>query len=118
MALTPLQEAALQTMAPDLRFILSERDVPALLQAEVGLARYKTIGLFMCMVDSRAELRQMLTDSFNLNPAELNITPAEAQQRRVNQARMVDAWDTASKRQQEHDRLHKQNSAPAGSPSP
>jgi len=98
-------------MAPDLRFILSERDVPTLLQAEVGLAGYKTIGLFMCMVDSRTELRQMLSDSFHLNPAEMNITAAEAQQRRVNQARMVDAWDTASKRQQEHDRLQAEQRA-------
>ena len=110
-ALSPAEVEALAKLAPDLRFILSEREVPEALQAQLSLAGFRSIGLFNSMVDSRGDLRAMLIAEFGLNPAELNLAPGEALARRVNAARIVDAWDTSRKRQEEHDRVQAEQKA-------
>ena len=92
-------------MAPDLRFILSEREVPEDLQVRLSTLGVRTLGLFCSIVDSKADLRATLIADFGLNHAEADITREVAMERRINTARLVDSWETASKRLSESDRV-------------
>lgn len=105
MPLSAAEELELSTLAHDLRFIFSERDVPDELQLLVVRAGYRTLGLYQAMVDNRTELRASLKADFDLDAAAAGITAAEALYRRTNLARLVDAWTTCSRRQEEHDRV-------------
>ena len=98
-------EASVGLISPDLRFVLSERDVPEALQAKLSDAGYRTIGLFVAMVDSKTTLRATLISDFDLDPAAQGLAAPEIILRRVNCAKMVDAWDACSRRQDENDRL-------------
>ena len=46
MPLSDAEQAELATLANDLRFVLSERDVPDELQLTIVRAGYRTLGLF------------------------------------------------------------------------
>ena len=98
--------ASLALMAPDLRFVLSEREVTPELQAELSDQGFRSIGLFVSMVDTKAELRAYLQQTITGDPAENGITRDVAITRRMNAARLIDAWDACSKRQDESDRVH------------
>jgi hypothetical protein len=98
-------DASVALISPDLRFVLSERDVLEALQGKLSDAGYGTIGLFVAMVDSKATLRATLISDFDLDPAAQGLAVPEIILRRVNCAKMVDAWDACSRRQDENDRL-------------
>ena len=55
--MTAIQEAQLEMMSSDLRLILSECEVPAVLQAVIADRGYKTINLFAVLADDRAGIR-------------------------------------------------------------
>lgn len=110
-ALNAADAALLATMAPDLRFILSDRDVPLPIQVQLAAAGYKTIGLFCSFVDSKAELRNALKKDFGLDPDEAGISNDVAKSRRVSIAQLVDSWDTTTKRQEESDRVQAEQKA-------
>ena len=87
---------AVPELDAELRFVLSEREVPADLQAMLAAEGYRTLGLFASMSDTKGELRLALQVApFSLNPAAAGITDADARSRRVNLARLVDAWSSA-----------------------
>ena len=109
--LNAVEQGHLDLMAPDLRFIMAEREIEPRLQALLGAAGYKSLGLFTSMVDNRAQLRAVLATDFGLDAAEANLAPATALARRVDQARIVDAWDTARKRSDEADRMQAEQRA-------
>ena len=111
MALTAAEALALARMAPDLQFILGEREVPLQLQAALSSAGFRSLGLFNSMVDSRAELRALLRADFDLDPAAVGLAAGVPLERRVNVARVVDAWDTSRKRQEEQDRSQAEQKA-------
>ena len=98
-------DVSLALISPDLRFVLSERDVPEGLQGKLSDAGYRTIGLFVAMVDSKSTLRATLMADFDLDPAANGLSGPDIILRRVSCAKMVDAWDACSKRQDECDRL-------------
>ena len=98
-------DVSLALISPDLRFVLSERDVPEGLQGKLSDAGYRTIGLFVAMVDSKTTLRATLISDFDLDPAAMGLAGPDIILRRVNCAKMVDAWEACSKRQDESDRL-------------
>lgn len=102
--LVPIHNA-LSLMSPDLRFVFSERDVPLHLQTLIAESGFRTMGLFVSMVDSKAELRATLRAQFGLNHGEQGITADVARERTINTARLVDSWDTACKRVEEADRV-------------
>ncbi len=101
MPLTEEEAASLAKLPPDLRFVFCARELPDVLQVQLFNVGFRTLGLLSSMVDTKAELRESLKTSFDLDPAEIGITPAEILSRRVNMAQFVDCWDTATKRQEE-----------------
>lgn len=111
MALTDAQQAMLDLMSPDLRFILAERDVSDHLQFQIAEAGYRTMGLFVAMVDSKTELRGAFKDLFGLDPAEAGLTPDVIKERRINVARLTDCWDATSRRCDEASRVQAEQKA-------
>jgi len=109
--LSAAESDALDKVAPDLRFIWSDREVPLPVQAALATAGLRSIGLFTSAVDSRADLRTMLHADFALNPAEGGLAAGVALARRINVARIVDSWETARRRQEEADRVQAEQKA-------
>ena len=104
-ALSEAEKAFLDKVSPELQFIWSEREIPAIIQSGLGKSGYTTLGVFACMVDQRAELRTVTKTMLGLDPDEVGITALEATDRRVNVARIIDAWETSKKRISERDRI-------------
>jgi hypothetical protein len=71
-----------------LRYLLTEKGVSVPFMDNLGRAGFVTTSYFALMADTRATLRQVLADSFNLDPT----TRVEA---RLEQAKICDAWETA-----------------------
>lgn len=109
--LSDAQKASLARMAPDLQFILSEREVSATLQVQLAESGIKTVGLFVSFVDTKAQLRDALAAQFNLDPNEAGISVDVKRERQMNCARLVDSWDTATKRAEEADRVQAEQKA-------
>ena len=78
--------------------------------------------MFSLADDTRDNLRSMLrAEPFNLNTEEENIAPAEKLRRRVAQAKVIDAWESAKSRVEEKKRteaeqraLHQPLALPSG----
>lgn len=103
-ALTPDELIELSTLAPDLRFILSERETPDALQLMLLRAGYRTMGLFVSMVDSKTLLRAALKADFGLDDTVAALAPDVAKERRMNVARLIDSWKACERRVEEVDR--------------
>ena len=91
-------------MAPDLAFLLDDRLVDSTTQKHLCDAGFSTIGVFALLADTRAEVRAMLKSApFSLDPdaTALEDDPTEKVRRRVAQARVIDAWETAQVRVEE-----------------
>ena len=86
-------------MAQDLRFLMSERGVPAEVIDHFEAAVVLTLSLFVLSADSKAEMRALLGDPpFNLTPDDPAVVAAERLRRRVAQAQVLDAWSAAEAR--------------------
>ena len=104
--------AALELLAPDLRFLLAGREVDHALQANIAATGFTTISLFSLIADTRGDLRAALHDPpFNLNPNEGGLDPSLAAGRRVQAARLLDAWETARSRVEEKKKLQAEQRA-------
>ena len=111
MVLNPQQMAALATVSAELQFMWSEREVPADLQATLALQGIKTLGVFGSIVDTREQLRNTLKIMLLIDPEEAGVAADVAVQRRVNLARIIDAWETSRKRISERDRISAEQKA-------
>ena len=102
--------AALGLMSPELKFVLAGKEVPNRLQAHLGRYGFKTLSTFAVMADTRADFRETLRGA----PFSLDLTEGDADvrlQKRVNLARMIDAWETAKVRVEERARVESEQRA-------
>lgn len=83
-----------EAMAPDLRFLLEEKEVPEVVMDKLAAAGFTTLARFAVIEDTRAGLRKALADEFGLDPA---TNPAN----RIGQVTVLDAWEVACRRQEE-----------------
>lgn len=104
-------QQVLDSMSPEICYIMNERMVPATFQIELGRAGYTSINTFACIVDTKAELRTLLALDFGMNPAEANLAPEEGRARRVLIARVVDSWQTICKRVTDKDAVESDQKA-------
>ena len=111
MALNADQQAAYDRLFADLKDVWDDRGPPAVLQANLALAGYVAIRLFVNMADLRAELRNALAADFNLDPAARGLDAAARIERRTNQARALGLWEAARRRQEERARVEAEQRA-------
>ena len=83
--------AARERLAPDLRFLLKDKEVPDAVQDALAQAGFVTIYRFAILDDGRAAVRQALARDSALDPAQ---DPAH----RLSQVTVLDAWETACRR--------------------
>jgi len=104
-AMSEEQRTVLATMSTDLKFILSDKGLPPALQVRIGQHGFTTLSLFSLLSDTRTELRAYLSGSLGLDPMAADLTEQERIDRRINTARIIDAWETAKIRVEERARL-------------
>ena len=104
-------DEVLKSLAPDLKFLMDERELPPPIQVMVGRSGLKSVGLFSGVADTRADLRQLAVSEFKLDPREVGISDAAKAARYSSQARMVDLWETCRRRVEEVDRQQAESKA-------
>lgn len=97
--------AMLAKLSPDLRFVFCEREVPVPIQVAISAAGLRTLGLFVSFVDNKAGLRAAMATQFNIDPSEAGIGADEKRDRQITLAKLVDSWDSASKRRESIDQV-------------
>ena len=75
---------------PDLQYLLEEKGVPKDLQQKIHDSGCFSVGVFSLLADSVADLRIMMKDEWKL----------EVATRRVDMAKVLDAWREASTRKE------------------
>jgi len=100
-ALSDAEAKQLEDMSSDLRYVLSEFEVPERLQLRTLQLGYKSLATFGVLGDDRAAVRAALKTDFSLDPAEANLDPALAQKARLMTTLLVAAWQSASIRSAE-----------------
>ena len=100
MALTDEQiTTGFGALSSDLAFLLGDRDVDRRIQGCFGAIGLNSVSLFALAADTREELRTMLAASpFDLALGGDSVTPAVKIQRRVSQAKVIDAWEASKHR--------------------
>eukprot|EP00971_Amphidinium_carterae_P111623 2210545-Amphidinium_carterae.1 len=76
----------------ELQYIFEERSVPSELQTAIITAGYGSTSLFAAFAETRETLRKQLESDFDLSPFAEGISDAVARERRLNCARLIDAW--------------------------
>lgn len=107
--MTAIQEAQLEMMSSDLRFILSECEVPAVLQAVIADRGYKTMNLFAVLADDRAGIRTACKDTIGIDLAEGGLTAGQILSGRLATTQILAAWVTAQARHSETEKITAEN---------
>ena len=102
--LTPAQEVSLSELSSELRFLLSENDVPEVVQLRLRILGHKTMPLFSVLADTRALVRDLVTRDI-VDAAEVGLTVMEVQQARLVSNQVVATWLVASQRLVEEIRI-------------
>ena len=101
---TALDQAELLTlsaMSSDLRFMMSEFEVPDRVQLALCNRGYKNLATFGVMSDDRATLRAAIVADLQINPAHAGLDVAVAARARTVTAALIAAWQSAGLRQEE-----------------
>ena len=92
----------IESLAPDLKFLLEDRNVDKTIMAQLADAGFTSMNIFSMLGDSRMEVREVLVDEpFNLGLAVADLQPGEKVRRRAKQAMVLDAWEAAKHRMEE-----------------
>ena len=83
-----------ERLAPDLRFLLEEKEVPETVQDALAQSGFVTINRFAILDDNRSAVRAALTRDFGLDPQ-------QDVAHRLSQVTVLDAWETACRRAEE-----------------
>ena len=83
--------AGRELLSSSLRYLLEEKGMPEAVQDALGANGYTTFALFTLLEDTRAGLRTVLYNEFNLKTD-------ERANDRVIQAMVIDAWESSTKR--------------------
>ena len=97
-ALVPVVTKGRSALDSDLAFILDDREVDSDLQDRLASTGITKLSLFVLLADSRADFRNLLAEQFGLDPAAQGILPAESLRRRMEAARILDAWEAGRAR--------------------
>ena len=100
-ALDPAEIAALATMGSDLRFMLSEFEVPDRVQLALCNRGYKSLATFGVMADDRATLRAAIVADLLINPAHVGLDPAVSSRARTVTAALIASWQSAGLKHEE-----------------
>ena len=92
---------ALNAMSSDLRFMLSEFEVPDRVQHSLCLRGYKSLATFGVMADDRATFRAAVIADLLINPAHAGLDAQVASRARTVTAALIAAWQAAGLRQEE-----------------
>eukprot|EP00971_Amphidinium_carterae_P346331 6487712-Amphidinium_carterae.1 len=84
--------------ASELKYVFDERSIPVDLQTRIIDAGYISTNLFAAYAETRSELRENLIADFPLDTKVEGLSSAECRERRLNCARLVDAWDVCKRR--------------------
>ena len=86
-------------LTDEMRHLLDARKIVIGVQAAIGELGLTTVNLFALLGDDIAMVRDALSSPpFDLDPAAADITPAQKLKRRVDQAKVLDAWEAARAR--------------------
>jgi hypothetical protein len=107
--LTPQQEDTLNQMSSDLRFILSECEVPSVLQAAISGLGYKALNLFAVLADDRAGIRTCCKDVLGIDLTDTGLTAAQLLAGRLATTQVLAAWVTAQARHAEAEKVTAEN---------
>ena len=107
--LTAAQEVDLEQMSSDLRFILSESEVPPVLQALISSLGYKSVNLFAVLADDRAGLRGCCKDVLGIDLTTVGLTAAQMLSGRLATTQVLAAWVTAQARYAETEKVTAEN---------
>ena len=103
---------AVESLAADLRLILTDGEVPDTIQAQMARAGMKSLSLFVLISEDPSSLRATLVAApFGLDPAEAGIAPELSLERKINQARILDAWEVCKGRREEERKIEAQSRA-------
>ena len=97
-ALTAPERVQLESMSSDLRFILSEFEIPDRVQLRAVVLGYKSLALFAVLGDDRPSVRTLIATDFFLNAQEPNLDADLALQARLISTQILAAWLSASTR--------------------
>ena len=97
-ALSAPERVQLESMSSDLRFILSEFEIPDRVQLRAVVLGYKNLALFAVLGDDRPSVRTLIATDFFLNAQEPNLDADLALQARLISAQILAAWLSASTR--------------------
>ncbi len=97
-ALSAPERARLNSMSSDLRFILSEFEIPDRIQLRAVELGYKSLALFAVLGDDRPSVRSLIATDFFLNAQEPNLDADLALQARLMSAQILAAWLSAGTR--------------------
>ena len=95
--LVAAENATLEQMASELRFLLSEFEIEDRLQFILAAKGYKTMATFGVVAEDRAGIRTWVTHEI-INAAEAGISAADATMARLIATKMVAAWIAANQR--------------------
>ena len=97
-ALSAPERVRLDSMSSDLRFILSEFEIPDRIQLRAVELGYKSLALFAVLGDDRPSVRALIATDFFLNAQEPNLDADLALQARLMSAQILAAWLSAGTR--------------------
>ena len=108
--LTPAQETALSELSSELRFLMSENDLPEIVQLRLRTLGHKTMPLFSVLADTRQQVRDLVTRDI-VDAGEVGLTVLEVQQAKLISNQVVATWLVASQRLVEEIRISTDNRA-------
>ena len=94
----------LNAMTSDLRFMLSEADVPEQIQWRISQCGYKNVSTFSVWSDDKPSVRLSIAADI-LDPAEVGLTAPQQSAARAQVNYILSAWIVASQRSAEQTRL-------------
>ena len=92
------RRAAIDALTTDFRYILDAREVPQELQADLSDAGFRSTALFAVIADDRAGVRAARRTDYGLDPGAEGLDAPARVGRRTNAARLLDAWETCTRR--------------------
>ncbi len=78
-------------MSSDLQFLLSEHEVPAVVEHRLATGGYRTMATFAVLADDRATLRRTIAADF-VDAAEGGLTAPQATGARLIMTQIIAAW--------------------------
>jgi hypothetical protein len=94
-ALTAAQQIILDTMSTELQFLMSELEIPQVLQCLLAQRGCKSNFLFVALADDKVALRAIITTELGLNLREAGLTADHLALGRAATSGLVAAWNSA-----------------------